>query len=366
MSNAKVKDLVLIGGGHTHALVLRDWGLNPLDGVRLTLIDPSPKAAYSGMLPGFVAGHYTRDELDIDLAKLTGFAGARLVTGKAVGIDRDAKMVRVEGGEAVPYDLCSIDIGITSDMPMLTGFQAYAVPAKPLGPFASRWAAFRENTKDPSIAVIGGGVAGAELALAMCHALRQDGHRPKAHLIDRSGILTALGGRARRLVFKALAEAEVELHPNTAIAEITSEGIVFDGGRIIAADFITGAAGARAYEWQQKLGLDVRDGYLLVNQALQTSDPSIFAVGDCAHFSADPRPKAGVFAVRQAPVLSANLRARVAGEPLRDYKPQRDYLKLISLGEKSALAEKFGLAFAGPLLWQWKDRIDRRFMGQFK
>ncbi|KAB2877454.1 MAG: bifunctional NADH dehydrogenase FAD-containing subunit/selenide, water dikinase SelD, partial [Albidovulum sp.] len=169
------RDLVLIGGGHTHALVLRMWGMRPLPGVRLTLISPEPAAAYSGMLPGHVAGHYPREALQIDLVRLARHAGARLILGRAEGIDRAAGRIRVQGRPAVAYDVASIDIGITSDMPALTGFAANAVPAKPLDAFADAWEAFAgraaRGEAAPRVAVIGGGVAGVELALAAHHRL---------------------------------------------------------------------------------------------------------------------------------------------------------------------------------------------------
>ncbi|MFB1025100.1 MAG: bifunctional NADH dehydrogenase FAD-containing subunit/selenide, water dikinase SelD, partial [Octadecabacter sp.] len=116
------RDLVLVGGGHTHALVLRSWGMNPLPGVRLTVINPGPTAPYSGMLPGFVAGHYTRDELDIDLVQLARFAGARLIAGKATAIDPVGKTITVLGRPDIAYDVAAIDVGITSEMPRLAGF----------------------------------------------------------------------------------------------------------------------------------------------------------------------------------------------------------------------------------------------------
>ena len=119
------RDVVLIGGGHTHALVLRMWGMNPLPGARLTLIDPGPKAAYSGMLPGHVAGHYARSELDIDLVRLAGFAGARLVLGAAGHIDLQAQHIHVPGRPPIGFDLASIDIGISSGMPTLAGFSEH-------------------------------------------------------------------------------------------------------------------------------------------------------------------------------------------------------------------------------------------------
>ena len=357
------RDLVLIGGGHTHALVLRSWGMNPLPGVRVTVINPGPTAPYSGMLPGFVAGHYTRNELDIDLVKLARFAGARIINGYATAIDKDAQLIHVAGRPPIAYDVVAVDIGITSAMPDLPGFTTHAIPAKPLGTFATRWDAFRAQAEAPQIAVIGGGVAGAELALAMSHALRDK--NPTVRLIDRSRVLAALGYKARQKLLAALTANNIEIIEDAEVTEIFAEGIVLHDGRTVRSDFTTGAAGAKPHDWIAETGLALHEGFITVDANLQSSTPEVFAVGDCAHLSHDPRPKAGVYAVREAPVLFDNLRAALSGGTLRPYKPQRDYLKLISLGQKSALAEKFGTAREGPLLWKLKDYIDRKFMDQF-
>ena len=359
------RDLVFIGGGHTHALVLRKWGMNPLPGVRVTVINPGPTAPYSGMLPGFVAGHYTRDELDIDLVKLARFAGARMINGAVTAIDPAAKVITVPGHPPIAYDVAAIDIGITSEMPKMPGFAQHGVPAKPLGTFASRWDAYRESAQDPTLAVVGGGVAGAELAMAMSHALRAKGQTPTVHLIDRGKVLSVLGATARRKMLEALADNGVTLHEDTAVTGLIAKAVQLDDGRVLSSEFTVGAAGAKPHDWQSEIGVQMHEGFIWTDAMLRTSDPALFAVGDCAHFSADPRPKAGVYAVRQAPVLFDNLRAVLSGGSLRRYKPQKDYLKLISLGGQTALAEKFGTARAGRLLWKWKDRIDRTFMNQF-
>lgn len=356
------RDLVLVGGGHTHALVLRMWGMNPLAGVRLTVINPDPTAAYSGMLPGFVAGHYDRDALDIDLVKLARFAGARLIAGAATAIDPVARTVTVPGRPPIAYDVASVDVGITSIMPSLPGI----VPAKPLGPFAERWAAYRANAQDPKVAVIGAGAAGVELVLAMTHALRSDGHKPQAHLIDAAEAVAGIGPVAQKLLRAELAKAGVEVVEHATVATVEAAAVVLADGRRIPADITIGAAGARPHDWLAQTGLDLHEGYLTVGPTLQTSDPAIFAVGDCAHMQHAPRPKAGVYAVRQAPILYENLRAALSGGALQSYRPQRDYLKLLSLGGKSALAEKLGTARKGRLLWLWKDRIDRSFMEKLR
>lgn len=360
------QDLVLIGGGHTHALVLRKWAMAPLPGARLTLINPGPTAPYSGMLPGFVAGHYSRDQLDIDLVQLAQAAGARLILGTATGIDPGSGQVLVDGHPPLGFDIASVDVGITSAMPALPGFADHAVPAKPLGPFAARWDAYRRGSGRAAIALIGGGVAGAELAMAMAHALARQGRPATIHLIDNGTALAALPVRSATRLRAALASQDIRLHEDAEITHLSETGIHLADGRTISAEFITGAAGAQPYPWLAETGLRTEDGFLSVNTHLQTSDPRVFAVGDCAHMAHAPRPKAGVYAVRQAPILLHNLISSLTGGALKSYLPQKDYLKLISLGEKSALGDRFGLSFAGPWVWTWKDRIDRKFMNRFK
>ncbi|MCI5097476.1 MAG: selenide, water dikinase SelD [Rhodobacteraceae bacterium] len=360
------RDLVLIGGGHAHALVLRQWGMNPLAGARVTVINPGPTAPYSGMLPGFVAGHYTRDALDIDLVKLARFANARVVVGSAEGIDLDRREVHVPGRPPIAFDVASVDVGITSDMPALPGFADHAIPAKPLGRFAAEWQSFRDGDAAGDVAVIGGGVAGVELILAMAFALRTRGRLRQATLIDNAQTLTAIGPKARQRLLDAMQKQGVTVLEHAEITEIGAESILLADGREVPSRFTTGAAGARPYDWIRDTGLQLQDGFITVNETLQSSDPMIFAAGDCAHLSASPRPKAGVYAVRQAPILYNNFRAALGSGTLRPYKAQKDYLKLISLGEKSALGERFGATFAGPMIWKWKDRIDQTFMQKFR
>ncbi|MCG6903469.1 MAG: selenide, water dikinase SelD, partial [Rhodobacter sp.] len=329
---------------------------------------PGPTAPYTGMLPGFVAGHYRRDDLSIDLVQLARFANARLILGAASGIDRASRHIHVEGRAPIAYDLAAINIGITSDLPSLPGFAEHAVPAKPLGMFARRWSAFRAAVQrgemPADIAVIGGGVGGVELALAMAHALRQDGHGAAVTIIEKGRALPGLGPRARAALLDRLTGLGVVLIEGAEPRRILHDAVQLGEDRVVAARLTVGTAGARPQGWLAGTGLDLAGGFISVDRQLRSSDHAIYATGDCAHLP-DPRPKAGVFAVREAPVLLHNLRAALGGGKPRSYAPQRDYLKLISLGGKSAVADKFGLRLQGAWLWRWKDRIDRKFMRKF-
>lgn len=361
------RDLVLVGGGHAHALVLRKWGMNPLPGARLTVINPGPTAPYTGMLPGHVAGHYDRDALEIDLVRLCRYAGARLILSHATDIDTEARLVHVQGRGPIAYDVASIDVGITAQMPDIPGFQDHAVGAKPLDVFARRWRGFLQSVAQgdatPKVAVIGGGVAGVELAMAMAHALRGAAKAPEVTVLESGPQISGVGDRARARLMAAMAEQCVTLRTNVLVSRITPQGAELNGDEICAADLVVGAAGAFPHEWIAKTGLPLTDGFITVDETLGVVGfDNLFAVGDCSHMSASPRPKAGVFAVRAAPVLNDNLKAALRGARRRPFNPQKHYLKLISLGGQSALAEKYGRVLAGPVLWRWKDRIDRTFM----
>lgn len=359
------RDIVLIGGGHAHAVALRMWAMDPLPGARLTLINPQPTSPYTGMLPGFIAGHYAFHELEIDLIRLARFAGARIILDEVVGLERDGKQVLFAGRPPVEYDIASINIGISTGLPGALGNGG--IPAKPMARYAALWEGFLETVKSGAparAAVVGGGVAGTELAMAMAYRLRQIADSAvRVALLEKGPTLMPENPVARRRILPELDALGIDVKCNADVREVTASGALLAGGDIIEAGFTALAAGARPAGWLAATGLALHDGFIRVSETLQTiDDPSVFAVGDTAWMDASPREKAGVFAVRQGPVLAHNLRAAASSGKFQTYRPQRDYLKLISLGGKSAVATKFGRSFKGRALWHLKDRIDRRFM----
>lgn len=363
-----VKDLVLVGGGHAHALVLRMWAMRPLPGVRLTLVSPDPATPYTGQLPGLIAGHYRRDEILIDLVRLARRAGARLILDRATGLEPEAQRLHLKGRPPLPYDLASLDIGVTSDLPDLPGLRRHGHCARPLGDYAAAWEAFVARALPrPRLVVIGAGLGGVELALASAHRLRGQGQRPEITLLDHGALLLpGFAPASRGAILQALQAAGVTLRLNAKALAVEAGSVTLAGGEALASDFTLCVAGARPQAWLADSGLALEGGHIRVDRHLQSSDPLVFAAGDCAHLAESPRPKAGVFAVRAAPVLLDNLRARLTGGTLRPFRPQKDYLKLVSLGGQSALAEKWRLRLQGPALWRLKDRIDRAFMAKFQ
>ncbi|MCF3972700.1 selenide, water dikinase SelD [Paracoccus salsus] len=352
------RDLVLVGGGHSHALLLRMWGMQPLAGARVTLINPHPVAEYSGMLPGFVAGLYDRDLLTIDLVKLARHAGARLILDRATGLDTASGQVQLAGRGPVAYDIASLDVGVATIPPDLPGFAQHALPLKPTSQFVERWQDFAASGGG-RIVIIGGGLAGVEIALA---ARRRLPHAPVTVIEADATPLRELSTPARRHVLVRAAAARIDLICGSPVTEISARSVQLADGRTLPAQLIVGAAGGWTPDWLGATGLRMQGDRILVDDRLATSDGQVFATGDCAILSDAPRPQAGVFAVRQAPVLAANLRAALTGRGRqRRFRPQRDWLRLIAAGG-DAVADKWGLGVGGGWVWHWKDRIDRRFM----
>jgi NADH dehydrogenase FAD-containing subunit len=169
------------------------------------------------------------------------------------------------------------------------------------------------------------------------------------------------------LMTARLAAAGVAIRTGSPIARVEADHLVFADGSIAACDQVLWATGSAAAQWPSAAGLAcVDDGFISVNQYLQSvSHPHVFAAGDMATDITQRRPKAGVFAVRQGPVLAANLLHHAAGQPLLAYRAQRHYLSILSGGGRHAVACWYGLVWQGSWVWQWKNRIDRRFMQRF-
>ncbi len=375
MKNKRIR-IVLVGGGHTHALVLQALRRRAEPQADVTLIATELLAPYSGMLPGFVAGHYSAHDLHIDLPRLCEAAGARAIHGRAIGIDRAARRVILEGGDAAPYDILSINVGITPALADIDGAAEQAIAVKPVSTFAARWQALERRILEDGgarrIAVVGGGAAGVELALAAVYRFRSgalgDGAEIEVTLVTGGGVLESFPSAAAAYARAALAREGVTLIEGRKAAAIGRAHITFEDGGNARADAALLATQATAPEWFRQTDLPLtNDGYIAVRDTLQVlDDDRVFAVGDCATAVDHPRPKAGVFAVRQAPPLIENLRRAVDDEAARSFIPQEHYLALISLGRRRAIACRGSLCAEGAWVWRWKDWIDRRFMRQFE
>ncbi len=341
--------LVLLGGGHAHALVLLQFRNFISKNLQVTLVSPGPAHTYSGMVPGVIAGHYTAADAQIDLARLARDAGAELVQGRVARFDPDTKTVELDGGGQLGYDVASLNLG---SMP--EGAGAHAIAVKPFDSFFASWRGLLENgPKAPRIAVVGAGAGGVELAMAMKHALDNRATGGSVVLFsERNTFAPALAARIQR----ALAALSIELRPNTLAAP--------DQPGFDALFWVTGASALPLLR-ESGLKTDAR-GFALVDACLRSvSHPDVFAAGDTASLVDTPVPKSGVYAVRQGAVLAGNLKRIVRGMPMLDYVPQKAGLSLISCGAKYAIASRGGWSAEGRWVWWWKDWLDRRWIARF-
>lgn len=376
---AAVKELVLVGGGHSHVAVLRKFAMRPLPGLRLTLITRDLHTPYSGMLPGYIAGHYRYDDCHIDLRKLAQFAGARLYHSPVDALDLADRRVICRHRPPVRFDLLSLNIGSRPQTLDIPGAAKHALAVKPIDRFLQGWEQLIQHilnrTAPFRLAVVGGGAGGVELALATQHRLRKELTEARRStetlqhclLTDTSQILPGHAPRTRAAFQKVLASRQIPIFTRHRVSKIEPGLIHCENGQTVSADAVLWVTHASAPPWLARAGLatDSR-GFVQVDDALRSiSHPEVFAAGDIAAVRNHHRPKAGVFAVRQGPPLTTNLRRAALGIVPKPFKPQKKFLSLISTGDRYAIASRSGWSVQGAWVWRWKDWIDRRFIAKY-
>jgi selenide,water dikinase len=387
-------NLVLIGGGHSHAIALKELGKLPANQrPNITLITNVELTPYSGMLPGYIAGLYSFADCHINLTNLTNWAGVNMIVDEAIALDLGKNQVICRKHQPVNFDLLSIDIGSTPNSHDIPGVDEYTIPVKPITQFCQNWQNILEeiktsNNRQIRIAVIGGGAGGVELALAISGRLQQinklqqlSPNYIELHLFQKNQrLLPERHSSVSQICQKVLFDQGIKLHLGCNIFLIKQE---YHGRKTITLklfnrpmnnfnysdfDYIFWVTQASASPWLKTSGLATNDqGFILVNDYLQSvSHPQIFAAGDIANMVNHPRPKAGVFAVRQGLPLFNNLLNRLNNEPLIPFIPQKEFLILIGTGDQRAIASKGSLTMGPhPWLWRMKDYIDWQFMNQF-
>jgi selenide,water dikinase len=370
-------DLVLVGGGHSHVEVLRQFALRPASDIRVTLISRDIHTPYSGMLPGFIAGHYTHDEAHIDLRPLAQRAGARLFHAEAIGLDLRDKRVVCAHRPPVDFDYVSLDIGSKPSWHDVSGAAEFTLPIKPVDGFVAGWQrierALQQPRDDPfRIVIVGGGAGGTEICLALQHRLAmrmQNGVRTQFAIVaDTAQLLPTHNPGVRRRLTQAVNERGIELHLNRRVVAVAPNSLRCQPDEEIAFDAAIWVTNAAPAPWLRESGLATDErGFVGINHHLQSlSHPFVFAAGDVAALTGHHLAKSGVFAVREGPPLARNLRRACRGEPLEGYRPQRHHLALISTGDKYAVASRGRWNAAGAAIWRLKNHIDRRWMRMYR
>lgn len=357
------KRVILAGGGHAHLAVLHRWANEPDAGEERLLITPQARAIYSGMVPGWMAGIYPAEALRIDLAALAAKAGARLILAEVTGLDAAQQRLTLSTGEGLDFDLLSLATGGGIDLAPFAASTAAILPVRPVEGLIAGWKHFLEaGPSAPAIAVVGGGAAGVELALAA-----------QARLADAATVtlvcppgafLSGHHPRVRRLARAALDRRGIALRHG--LASGAPGGLMLDDGAPLPADLVLLATGSRPPGWLAASGLScTAQGFALVGADLRSvSHPAVFAAGDIVERADRPLPRSGVHAVKAGPVLAANLAAALHGRAMQSYQPGPRTLYLLSTANRRAIASWGGFALQGRALWWLKDRIDRGFVSR--
>lgn len=362
---------MLAGGGYAHLLLMRRWARQPLPGVKLTLVSPQTELPYSAMLPGLLAGEYTHQESHIDLRRLCRSVGVQLVLDEVRGVEREQQRVLLSQHGTLDYDLLSINTGPLSDH-SVPGVAEHAVPLKPLARFLPRWLdclqQLRHASRPLQLVMVGAGAGALETLLGMARGIARDQnivHKPQLTLLGASArLLPDYPAAVGRIALAHCLAAGIEVLCSQRVSRVEG-GLLYSDDRVPRPyDILFWCGNAAAAAWPAASGLPCDNkGFIRINAQLQSiGDQRVFAAGDAAAFSERALPKAGVFAVRQAPVLFDNLRAVLLGQPLRAYHPQQRFLSLLDLGNQLAAGSYGPLAAQHRLLRRWKSAIDRRFM----
>jgi pyridine nucleotide-disulfide oxidoreductase family protein len=361
-----VKRLVLFGAGHAHVHVLEALAREPLPAAEVTLVSSFPASTYSGMVPGWVAGHYEARDCTIPLALLAGRARVERIEATGVALDAATRTLTLADGRVLGYDVLSIDTGATVDRDLIPGAREHAMFVRPIEQFLRLCEPLVALAAERSlcVAVIGGGAGGFELACALQHRL---GDRARVSLVTGGDApLASYPDGVRRRGLQALKRWRITVLEDRCV-QILPGQVVLGRGTRLACDAPVVALGATPPAWVQGSGLALDEaGFVATGPTLQSrSHPEVFAAGDVASRTDAPHPRSGVYAVRAGPPLALNLRRFVAGGALQPYAPQRRSLNLLSCGDRVAIASWGSWAAEGRWCWWWKDRIDRAFIARF-
>jgi selenide,water dikinase len=363
------RDVVLIGPGHTNMHIVRMWRMRPIADVQLTLVSPFSRATYSGMLPGVLAALYPPEQMEIDLYRFCTSCGVRLIVAECTGLDPQRRRVQLAGRPPVRYDVLSIGIGSIPAGDLGRG-RPGVLAIKPMVTFRQRLLDALQGLPSPyRIAVVGAGAGGVEVAFSIDALLNQRQAAHRIALVDSGPeILSGYTTGTVRHVRGELERRGIALFTGSRVEEFAGSALGLREGGRVEADLVIWATGAAPPPVLERLGLPrAEDGFLAVRPTLQTiADYPIFVVGDTASIAGQPLPRAGVYAVREGPVLWDNIQRILSNRPLLPYRPQRGFLSLLGTGEGRAVGQYLGLSFQGRWAWRWKDQIDRKFMRMYQ
>lgn len=365
------KHLVLVGGGHAHMVTLANLHKFVEKGFDVTVIGPSSYHYYSGMGPGMLGKIYRPEEIRFATQHVVEKQGGTFILDKAVGVDPEKKVVHLQSGASVAYDVVSFNAGSQVPMSKVDKDVKNLYTVKPIEKLSEAQEKILElvGQKRLTISIIGGGPSSAEIAGNTWRLVDDCGpNKPHIRIFAGKSFMSRFPTNIRRKVAASLTERKIEILENGYVEKITEGQVHMESGETYATDFTFLALGVKPNRLFAESGLPTGpDGGLRVNTYLQsTAHENIFGGGDCIYFQDQPLDKVGVYAVRQNPILFQNLMAALQGEALTPFDPGGDYLLIFNLGDGAGVLRKKWLLLGGRLAFRIKDYIDRKFIKKFQ
>ena len=363
------KHLVLAGGGHAHMTVMRNLERFRQLGHRVTLVSPDPYHYYSGMGPGLLGGTYRPQQVRFHVRRMVEDRGGTFLADRVVRIDAARRELLLASGTLLPYDVASFNTG--SGVPLTALDAGPGVTAvKPIHQLLEVRQQIRQALTVGSLRllVVGGGPAGVELAGNLWRLVDQAGGAADLTLLAGRRLLGAFPEGVRRRALASLMQRGIAVREGLHVTSLAGRQALLSDGNRLPFDFALVATGVQPSTIFRDSGLPVGpDGGLLVNRQLQADGrPELFGGGDCISFQPRPLAKVGVYAVRQNPILFANLMAALESRALQPFQPQQAYLLILNLGDGRGVFNRGRLTFGGQWVFALKDRIDRAFMARFQ
>ena len=365
------KQLLLVGGGHAHMMTLAALHTFVEKGYGVTVIGPSPYHYYSGMGPGMLGKMYTPEDIRFATQLVVEAQGGRFILGKAARVDPDSKIVTMESGREVPYDVVSFNAG--SQVPPMDGpgDAKNIYPVKPIERLQEAQARIEAllSARAARIGIVGSGPSSAEIAGNVWRLAADLGKNPASiDIFSRDAFMGRFPNKIRKRAITSLAKRGIRIFEQAPVQSIEPGGVILETGDRQDLDLLFLAIGVKPSTIFTASGLPTGpEGGLQVNEFLQSpAYPDIFGGGDCIYFQDQPLDKVGVYAVRENPVLLHNLMARLDETALKPFDPGGDYLLIFNMGDGTGILHKKGVTFGGRLAFVIKDRIDRKFMKKFQ
>ncbi|OEH92221.1 NAD(P)/FAD-dependent oxidoreductase [Bacillus solimangrovi] len=366
-----MKRLILAGCGHAHVYLLKQFANSNVDDVEILVFSPSRYQYYSGMFSGYAEAIYKLEDIRIDIEQMATSAGATLINEAVDKIDAHNKSITTANGLNYHFDILSINTGSIINDHHIANIEQYAHFIKPNNHYQQSVQALQTATQP---VVVGGGASGIELSISLAsyrnqHKLDQT---PVSLIYPEEHVLKQFHNESlSKRVETELSRIGVQLIPNTRIHSVKENMLQSTNNEHITYSELLWLAGIRAPSLFNKSNLPTNtDGFLLVNKQLCVPEyPYIFGAGDSVTMKEHPNlPKAGVYAIRQAPLLWKNVikALRDDSSQLEVFNPQKNYLAILSLSNHYGVAIYGKHYMFGKFAWKWKNYIDTKFMNQYK